>query len=65
MKILEGDKSETQEVESAEQKLLADEEKDAKADAEKAKELAFLSEPSENPAPAATEDQQPPQPPQS
>ena len=65
MKILEGDKSETQEVESAEQKLLADEEKDAKADAEKAKELAFLSEPSENPAPAATEDQQPPRPPQS
>ena len=65
MKILEGDKSETKEVESAEQKLLADEEKDVKADAEKAKELAFLSEPSKTPAPAATEDQQPPQPPQS
>lgn len=66
MKILEGDKSETKEVESAEQKLLADEEKDVKADAEKAKELACLSEPSETPAPAATEDQQEKnQPPQS
>ena len=66
MKILEGDKSETKEVESAEQKLLANEEKDVKADAEKAKELAFLSEPSKTPAPAATEDQQEKnQPPQS
>ena len=66
MKILEGDKSETQEVESAEQKLLADEEKDVKAAAEKAQELAILSAPSKTPAPAATEDQQEKnQPPQS
>ena len=43
MKILEGDKEEEPKVEEAEQKLLADEEKDAKEDAEKAKNLAFLS----------------------
>ena len=44
MKILEGDKAEEPQVEAAEQKLLADEAKDDRADAEKAKKLAFLPE---------------------
>lgn len=44
MKILEGDKAEEPQVEAAEQKLLADEVKDDRADAEKAKKLAFLPE---------------------
>ena len=44
MKILECDKAEEPQVEAAEHKLLADEAKDDRADAEKAKKLAFLPE---------------------